>query len=445
MEVANDGNGGGEVGEGDIVDKDSPEEWVRVGDLGKDKKWVWECKDVAVSEATKEVGNEEAIVVKSKAKGAVVGSPKEKFGVVYDIFKGYNGFSWSLLTKRFEAKDEVKPNASKWKYTEIQNYDKLYDLFAKDRATSKGAVSAREKVQQWEANFMQNVMKDGVENNNNEGYSPQSPNERTSQANPRIGASSTAEAIKEATSIAEKGLLIAERGVAIAEKVQKRIAKDEVFHELLKIDVPEHELLDEKFGVVYDIFKGYNGFSWSLLTKRFEAKDEVKPNASKWKYTEIQNYDKLYDLFAKDRATSKGAVSAREKVQQWEANFMQNVMKDGVENNNNEGYSPQSPNERTSQANPRIGASSTAEAIKEATSIAEKGLLIAERGVAIAEKVQKRIAKDEVFHELLKIDVPEHELLDVFLFLIKSQQKIRAFSGVPKELLSKMTAEAKDP
>ena len=48
----------------------------------------------------------------------------------------------------------IKPNASKWNYTEIQNYDKLYDLLTKDRATGKGAVSAREKVQQWEVNFM---------------------------------------------------------------------------------------------------------------------------------------------------------------------------------------------------------------------------------------------------------------------------------------------------
>nr|XP_019702889.1 uncharacterized protein At2g29880-like [Elaeis guineensis] len=118
---------------------------------------------------------------------------------------------------------------------------------------------------------------------------------------------------------------------------------------LTKANIKNHvKVLKEKFGVVYDIFKSYSGFSWSLLTKRFEAEDEVWDQLIQWKYIEIQNFDKLYDLFAKDRATGKGAVSAREKVQRWEANFIQNVTKDGVENNNNEGYNPQSLSERTS-------------------------------------------------------------------------------------------------
>lgn len=36
MEVADDGNGGGRVQEGDTMDKDSPKEWVRVGNPGED-------------------------------------------------------------------------------------------------------------------------------------------------------------------------------------------------------------------------------------------------------------------------------------------------------------------------------------------------------------------------------------------------------------------------
>ena len=34
--------------------------------------------------------------------------------------------------------------------TKTQNYYKLLELFAKDRATRDGTVSAKEKVQQWE-------------------------------------------------------------------------------------------------------------------------------------------------------------------------------------------------------------------------------------------------------------------------------------------------------
>ncbi|KAL0303812.1 UNVERIFIED_CONTAM: hypothetical protein Sradi_6249300 [Sesamum radiatum] len=43
----------------------------------------------------------------------------------------------------------ANPNAAKWRYTRIQNYDKLERLFAKDRAKGKGAVSAKEKSHQW--------------------------------------------------------------------------------------------------------------------------------------------------------------------------------------------------------------------------------------------------------------------------------------------------------
>lgn len=49
--------------------------------------------------------------------------------------------------------------------------------------------------------------------------------------------------------------------------------------------------------------------------------------------------------------------------------------------------------------------------IKEANYIVEKGLSIAKRGIVIAKKMQK-VAEDEVFNELLKIDVPGHEVLD---------------------------------
>ena len=66
----------------------------------------------------------------------------------------------------------------------------MYGLFIKERAIGKGAISAREKVQQWKITFIQNIIKDGVENNNNEEYSLQSPSKRTSQTNLQLGVSS---------------------------------------------------------------------------------------------------------------------------------------------------------------------------------------------------------------------------------------------------------------
>ncbi|KAK9284467.1 hypothetical protein L1049_023640 [Liquidambar formosana] len=56
-------------------------------------------------------------------------------------------------TQLFEAKNEVWKEliqansvAATWRHTKICNYDKLLDLFAKDRAIGEGAISAREKV-----------------------------------------------------------------------------------------------------------------------------------------------------------------------------------------------------------------------------------------------------------------------------------------------------------
>ncbi|KAK2648137.1 hypothetical protein Ddye_015626, partial [Dipteronia dyeriana] len=45
---------------------------------------------------------------------------------------------------------KAKPNAKKWRHTPIHHYDKLSELFAKDRANGECAISAKEKVQQWE-------------------------------------------------------------------------------------------------------------------------------------------------------------------------------------------------------------------------------------------------------------------------------------------------------
>ncbi|XP_062085603.1 uncharacterized protein At2g29880-like [Humulus lupulus] len=81
---------------------------------------------------------------------------KINFNACYDLFKSLSGFSWSPITKMFEADEvwnaliEAKPSAKKWRMAGFQNYDKLLELFAKDRATGEGAISAKEKVQQWE-------------------------------------------------------------------------------------------------------------------------------------------------------------------------------------------------------------------------------------------------------------------------------------------------------
>ncbi|KAK4415499.1 hypothetical protein Salat_2657300 [Sesamum alatum] len=81
---------------------------------------------------------------------------KTNFAACYDAFRGHSGFAWNPESQLFEAEPEVwkeiieaNSNAAKWRYTLIQNYDKLERLFANDRAKGKGAVSAKEKSRQW--------------------------------------------------------------------------------------------------------------------------------------------------------------------------------------------------------------------------------------------------------------------------------------------------------
>ncbi|KAL7205465.1 hypothetical protein ACSBR2_018409 [Camellia fascicularis] len=51
---------------------------------------------------------------------------------------------FSLLN--LKALIEVKPHAEKWKCTPIDNYEKLAEIYGKDRATGVGAKTAKEKV-----------------------------------------------------------------------------------------------------------------------------------------------------------------------------------------------------------------------------------------------------------------------------------------------------------
>ena len=70
--------------------------------------------------------------------------------------------------------------------------------------------------------------------------------------------------------------------------------------------------------------------------------------------------------------------------------------------------------------NLQSGLTSVADALREGNIIAERGR-------------PHIYSEEEVYAELLNIEVPEHLQLDAFLFLIKSAAKIRAFFAVPRE------------
>ncbi|GMP97332.1 hypothetical protein CsSME_00045629 [Camellia sinensis var. sinensis] len=98
------------------------------------------------------------------------------------------------------------------------------------------------------------------------------------------------------------------------------LAYDKIVKELreiynLDLDKAKH------FAECYDLFKHTSGFAWSSVTRMFtiepevwETMIEVKPHAEKWKCTSIGNYEKLAEIYGKDRATGVGAETAKEKV-----------------------------------------------------------------------------------------------------------------------------------
>ena len=44
---------------------------------------------------------------------------------------------------------QQKPHALKWKSTKVSNYEKMYDIFARDRATGEGSMTVAELSRRW--------------------------------------------------------------------------------------------------------------------------------------------------------------------------------------------------------------------------------------------------------------------------------------------------------
>ncbi|XP_030951976.1 uncharacterized protein LOC115975362 isoform X2 [Quercus lobata] len=239
------------------------------------------------------------------------------------------------------------------------------------------------------------------------------------------------------------------------------------------------------FHSCYDLFKNMSGFAWNPITALFEAEDEVweplieaNSNAKKWKRTPIHHYEKLFDLFSKDRANGEGSISAKEKVRRWEKDREDSV---NLEENidcfgefsmpNVDSYSPRvSPSyscetsSKKAKKTPEMvemlekqmeifqsGIDNVAASIRQGNEIAKEGLAImmqgheiAKEGLAIMERGRPRCySEDEVFSELVKIGIPTEHQLDAMLFLIKDPTKMRAFFGVPttelrRQILLKM-------
>ncbi|KAK4835446.1 hypothetical protein QYF36_009792 [Acer negundo] len=137
------------------------------------------------------------------------------------------------------------------------------------------------------------------------------------------------------------------------------------------------------------------------------AYNNSKPSAKKWRVTEIQNYDKLLELFAKDIANGEVDISAKEKVKQWEMEGCDQFV--DLEEVTTDNFNPVSPQCNSQGANSskvlkrkasmvnafekqvkmiQVGMNNVADAIRE-------GNVIAEKGIAVIEKTRPRIYEEQ--------------------------------------------------
>ncbi|XP_028757248.1 uncharacterized protein LOC114716406 [Neltuma alba] len=254
--------------------------------------------------------------------------------------------------------------------------------------------------------------------------------------------------------------------------------------------------LSQRFAELYDLFHGLSGFSWSPITKLFEADNQVwhdlierKPNARKWKNAPVLHYDKLYELFSADRATGKYSKSGKERVAQWNSNVggtnVESECNFQYESPNSQANLDDSPSNGTSVGTASVRGqkrkASMIESIEERcekmtagikelvdvmrdgnvvaerqaqlaekqaqlaekhaqvaewqAQIAEKQAQIAEKGLSILEKSRPRhYSEGEVWTAIEEIGIPEEQKLECYFFLCNEERhKLNCF-GVPPHL-----------
>nr|XP_027066631.1 uncharacterized protein LOC113692418 [Coffea arabica] len=229
------------------------------------------------------------------------------------------------------------------------------------------------------------------------------------------------------------------------------------------------------FNECYDLFRNgkFSGFSWNPVTKNWNAEPEVweqllkeKPDAEKMRTKQIHNYDKLEELFAKDRATGQGAETAKETRNRWanepnDAELESFIDVDRLLSQNE--ITIESFDNTTKDTGVKVskacnkksvqGTSST-QGKKRKLSVVDEELEIIKgaldnvadairEGNFIFQNSRERLyTENEIYKELTSIGVEADSIDDCYLFLTQNQVKSRAFFGCPaerrKSILEKM-------
>ncbi|CAL5379160.1 unnamed protein product [Camellia sinensis] len=184
----------------------------------------------------------------------------------------------------------------------------------------------------------------------------------------------------------------------------------------------------------------------------------VKPYVEKWKCTPIDNYEKLAEIYGKDRETGVGAEIAKERVRLW-ANSSNNDHVDRIEvidelvhqneanlesfNLVDEDIVVLSPESGTSSKAKKRRLSNNGERDVDILKTTLQDIISATReGNAFMEKSQGCFPRGELHKALEEIRIVQHLFTEAYLFLTKKFERMTQFFGCPvkyrKETLESM-------
>ncbi|KAI8525062.1 hypothetical protein RHMOL_Rhmol13G0199000 [Rhododendron molle] len=192
--------------------------------------------------------------------------------------------------------------------------------------------------------------------------------------------------------------------------------------------------IKEHFCECYDLFKNRtSGFAWSPVTRTFNAEPEVwkeliavQPSAEKWMTTPISNYDKLAEIFGKDRANGEDTIeSVDHMVSQNEATLENYINLDEVDMSS-------AKNESSSKKKRRLPRGELVEVEEIKTAMEDIASAIRE-GNAVMEKAHGCVSTGQLHKALEEIRIEPYKRTKSYLFLINKPKRMMAFFGSPVE------------
>ncbi|GJV72014.1 Myb/SANT-like domain-containing protein [Tanacetum coccineum] len=193
--------------------------------------------------------------------------------------------------------------------------------------------------------------------------------------------------------------------------------------------------LKAHFSLYNDIFRGVSlsGFSWDPITKLMNAEDEVwealikeKPEAAKLRTKPIHHYNEMLELFAKDRATGEGAVTAKERNNRIKQNGQTTETIDELDDTDQFLLSLFYKKRKLEEDDVFIS---------KITSSLDNISSAIDRSTKVMENSRPHVYSEAEIYKVLELmGLERHEIPSAYLFLVDNPDKTRALFGAPNEM-----------